>query len=111
MCPISPIRRPAWCLVAALNSFISQRCPIEDEDDDEYENDYEMLRRRPSLLLDSSSWLLPSQRRQGHPLNDTGLDPANVQFQGAIRSLEEWVGTIRQGDLQVAWAFGLVLQL
>ena len=55
------------------------------------------------------SWLLPSQCRQGHPLNDTGLDPANVQFQGAVRSLEEWIGTIRQGDLQVAWALGLVL--
>jgi hypothetical protein len=68
---------------------------FEDEDDDEYE----MLRRRSSWLLDSSSWLLPLECCQSNPLNDTGLDPANIQLQGAIRSLEEWVGAIRQGDL------------
>jgi hypothetical protein len=53
-------------------------------------------------LLDSSSCFL--QRCQRYALDDTGLDPVDIQFQCLIRGFEERVRTIRESDLQVSWA-------
>jgi hypothetical protein len=61
--------------------------------------------------LDSSSLLLLSECRQSYTLDDTGLYPVDVQFQGSICGLEERVGTVGEGDLEVAWTLGGVLQL
>ncbi len=39
------------------------------------------------------------QRRQGHALNDPGLDPVNIELQRLIGGLKERIGAIGEGDL------------